>query len=80
MFLRILLVILPVGAIVVVVVVVVATSPTTTLVAPTWEIAPSSAPEVIGPPEAAVVAPELSAVLVPPWIFLVPIMGWRVRS
>lgn len=72
-----LLPILPVRA--EVVVVVIATTPTATLVAPTWDEAPPSAPEVVRPPEAAVVAPELTAVLVSPRIFLLPVMRWRMR-
>ena len=77
LFLRMLLVILPVGA---EIIVVVATAPTTTLVASTWEVTSPSAPEIVWPPEAAVVAPELPTVLVSPLIFLLPVMNWRMRS
>lgn len=63
------------------VVVVVATSPTP-LEAPPWEVATPSASEVVGPPEASVVAPELAIIiLVLPWVVpLSVIVGWRMRS
>lgn len=75
LFLRMLPEILPV---LMIVVVIVATS--TSLVASTWEVSPSSTPEVIWPTEAAVIAPEVPVVLVTSRIFLLPVIGWRIRS
>lgn len=82
LFLRILFVVLPVWAVVavVVVVVVVVIAATSTRKASTEKLAPSTAPEVIGPPEATVVPSELPVVLVRLWIFLLPVIKRRMRS
>lgn len=76
-FLRILFVVFPVWPVVVVVIITAATS---TLIASSGELAPSSTPEIVGPSEATVIAPEFPVVLVGLRIFFVPVIRRRVRS
>lgn len=75
LFLRVLLVILPVRSEVMIVV-----APAPTLVASPLKASAASASEVEWPPYAAVVAPEIAIVLVASLIFLLPIVGGRMRS
>ncbi len=59
-------------------VVIISTSSTTLKAAP--EKALTSAPEVIWPPEASVVASKLTLVLVFPCVVPLPVVGWRMGS
>lgn len=76
LLLLVLTVVLPVvGSIIVVV----STTPSPLVAAP-WEVAPPTATVVIGPAEASVVAPELTVVLVFPWVIPVPVLVWGMGS